>query len=354
MSLDILRIFPQRGPIEGRDPFILVFEDSLPLDVGSTWADFGKEAVVYLERRNDRNLIGIIPASRKPGIVTVTVHSSNGRILGETDFVYYDKDRETLLRLVTDPKLQSDFFRHWANFMAVETKRTERQDLSQPSTGFSQPNQVLCPLVCTAEKSDVRQLVNIFFKYSARRAIHLAHKEEKILSESVANYHSNNNFKNYLAEKYKRFSEEIEANQEFSSTVDRLEPAKAAEKEERRLRGYLGDVDTSSNSENSDSDCDSEDRPQTALNKDLAEKEAKEINELDLLQARLGYVDPQDLGNLKPKPQERGLLEANNQRRDLLLANRSRNFDQNSVADKNRRAVEISEDKASDTYPVPL
>ena len=76
-----------------------------------------------------------ISASRKPGIVTVTVHSSNGRILGETDFVYYDKDRETLLRLVTDPKLQSDFFRHWANFMAVETKRTERQDLSQPSTG---------------------------------------------------------------------------------------------------------------------------------------------------------------------------------------------------------------------------
>ena len=46
---------------QGRDPFILVFEDSLPLDVGSTWADFGKEAVVYLERRNDHNLIGIIP-----------------------------------------------------------------------------------------------------------------------------------------------------------------------------------------------------------------------------------------------------------------------------------------------------
>lgn len=160
MFLDILRIFPQRGPIEGRDPFILVFEDSLPLDVGSTWADFGKEAVVYLERRNDHNLIGIIPASRKPGIVTVTVHSSNGRILGETDFVYYDKDRETLLRLVTDPKLQSDFFRHWANFMAVETKRTERQDLSQPSTAETVTFRALARIV--------HHLHGVYNKHSGR------------------------------------------------------------------------------------------------------------------------------------------------------------------------------------------
>ena len=74
-------------------------------------------------------------ASDKPGKVIVTVYSSTGRILGKTDFDYYDQDRETLLRLVKDPKLQSEFFCHWADFMVDKTKRSEEQDLPQPSAG---------------------------------------------------------------------------------------------------------------------------------------------------------------------------------------------------------------------------
>ena len=74
-------------------------------------------------------------ASDKPGKVTVTVYSSTGGILGKTDFDYYDQDKETLLRLVKDPKLQSEFFCHWADFMVDKTKRSEGQDLRQPSAG---------------------------------------------------------------------------------------------------------------------------------------------------------------------------------------------------------------------------
>ena len=74
-------------------------------------------------------------ASDKPGKVTVTVHSSTGRILGKTDFLYFDQDEKTLMRLVRDPKLQSKFFRHWANFMVGELKGNEGQDLLLPPTG---------------------------------------------------------------------------------------------------------------------------------------------------------------------------------------------------------------------------
>ena len=74
-------------------------------------------------------------ASDKPGKVTVTVHSSTGRILGKTDFLYFDQDEKTLMRLVRDPKLQSKFFRHWANFMVGKTKGNEGQDLLPPPIG---------------------------------------------------------------------------------------------------------------------------------------------------------------------------------------------------------------------------
>ena len=74
-------------------------------------------------------------ASDKPGKVTVTVYSSTGGILGKTDFDYYDQGQKTLLRLVKDPKLQSEFFCLWAYFMVDKTKRSEGQDLSEPLAG---------------------------------------------------------------------------------------------------------------------------------------------------------------------------------------------------------------------------
>ena len=55
-------------------------------------------------------------ASDRPGNVTVRVHSSTGRILGKTDFCYYDQDKETLSQFVRD-------------FMVGKTK-SEGQDLS--------------------------------------------------------------------------------------------------------------------------------------------------------------------------------------------------------------------------------
>ena len=157
---------------QGGSSFVLVFGQALPPEVESARADFGMKTVAGLKRINTFNLIGRIPgkffyglntrkmfytsffrvrflhltlfiancfflnfvsASDAPGKVIVTVHSSTGRILGKTDFYYYDRDRETLLRLVREPKLQSEFFCHWADFMVDKTKRG--QDLSQPSAG---------------------------------------------------------------------------------------------------------------------------------------------------------------------------------------------------------------------------
>ena len=63
------------------------------------------------------------------------MYSSTGGILGKTDFDYYDQDKKTLLRLVKDPKLQSEFFCLWADFMVDKTKRSEGQDLSEPLAG---------------------------------------------------------------------------------------------------------------------------------------------------------------------------------------------------------------------------
>ncbi|XP_022809211.1 uncharacterized protein LOC111346171, partial [Stylophora pistillata] len=359
-----VRIIPDEGPLEGGGPFILVFENDLPPDVESGRAYFG-DKVVDLTRINGFNLTGKIPASDVPGPVRVIVQS-NGIFCGETYFSYYDPLRKVLSQLVVDPKSMSDFFRHCADSMAVKMGRTERQDSPQPSAGSSQPNQVSRLLVNTAAKSDVRQLVKMFFNSPAGRAVFLAHKEEKILPESVTNY---------ILEICKRFSEEIKANQEFSQTVNRLEPVKAAEEEEGRLHGYLGDVDTSSDSETSDSDT--EDKPRTAFNKDFAEnyplavvydpigieqnKQTKEGSELYLLKTGLDFLGGQDLDSPEPEPrfsaQERGrngLLEVNNQQPDPLLGERNMNFDQNSMADKNRRAEEISEDETSDTGAVPL
>ena len=74
-------------------------------------------------------------ASDKPGKVTVAVYSSTGGILGKTDFDYYDQGQKTLLRLAKDPKLQSEFFCLWADFMVDKTKRSEGQDLSEPLAG---------------------------------------------------------------------------------------------------------------------------------------------------------------------------------------------------------------------------
>ncbi|XP_027060618.1 uncharacterized protein LOC113687112, partial [Pocillopora damicornis] len=108
--------------VKGGSSFVLVFGQALPPEVESARADFGMKTVAGLKRINTFNLIGRIPASDAPGKVIVTVHSSTGRILGKTDFYYYDRDRETLLRLVREPKLQSEFFCHWADFMVDKTK----------------------------------------------------------------------------------------------------------------------------------------------------------------------------------------------------------------------------------------
>ena len=63
------------------------------------------------------------------------MYSSTGGILGKTDFDYYDQGQKTLLRLAKDPKLQSEFFCLWADFMVDKTKRSEGQDLSEPLAG---------------------------------------------------------------------------------------------------------------------------------------------------------------------------------------------------------------------------
>ncbi|XP_066015100.1 uncharacterized protein [Pocillopora verrucosa] len=99
---DILEIIPKKGPMEGGSLFVIVMLKRLPPEVKSAWAEFGKKAVTHLERANDFNLIGQIPASDRPGNVTVRVHSSTGRILGKTEFCYYDQDKETLSQFVRD------------------------------------------------------------------------------------------------------------------------------------------------------------------------------------------------------------------------------------------------------------
>ncbi|CAH3129479.1 unnamed protein product [Pocillopora meandrina] len=157
-SRHILEIRPSEEPIEGGSPFVLVFGQALPPEVKSARAEFGEKADADLERINDFNLKGRIPASDKPGKVTVTVYSSTGGILGKTDFDYYDQGQKTLLRLVKDPKLQSEFFYLWADFMVDKTKRSEGQDLSEPLAGDKGSVRVSSGPSCTGYMGDEESL----------------------------------------------------------------------------------------------------------------------------------------------------------------------------------------------------
>ena len=55
------------------------------------------------------------------------MYSSTGGILGKADFDYYDRDKKTLLRLVKDPKLQSEFVGHWADFWLIKRREVKDQ-----------------------------------------------------------------------------------------------------------------------------------------------------------------------------------------------------------------------------------
>ena len=55
-----------------------------------------------------------ITASQKPGPVSVTVSTQDGRLLGMTCFMYVDEIQEVLKQVVKDPALQSLYLTMWS------------------------------------------------------------------------------------------------------------------------------------------------------------------------------------------------------------------------------------------------
>ncbi|XP_066015103.1 uncharacterized protein [Pocillopora verrucosa] len=343
-SRHISEIYPSEGPIEGGSPFVLGFGQALPREVKSAWAEFGEKAVADLERINAFNLKGRIPASDKPGKVTVTVYSSTGGILGKTDFDYYDQGQKTLLRLVKDPKLQSEFFCLWAHFMVDKTKRSEGQDLSEPLAGDKGSVRVSSGPSCTGYMGD----------------------EESLSSKSSGSESS--------------FSEDN------SSTASSEGPS---------CTGYMGDEESLSSKSSGSESSFSEDNSSTASSEDLDENptseeccgpegvakyEGKNEAEEDSFTKTCTDLVGEDLIRLESKPkvneQERGgssseedffpgeheldvgnlcSIARESQRQNIQQQNSGCNYDQSSIAEKTRRAKERNnEEETGDLNGAPL
>ncbi|XP_022800861.1 uncharacterized protein LOC111338619 isoform X1 [Stylophora pistillata] len=109
-----ITMIPNRSSIKGGVEFVVIFTEALPLDLSVAFAKFEDIGTVELEKKNSHNLIGKVPASLKPGLVTVRVTSTTNVYLGETLFEYWDETRDTLRRLVRDGDMQRLFFSLWA------------------------------------------------------------------------------------------------------------------------------------------------------------------------------------------------------------------------------------------------
>lgn len=64
----------------------------------------------------------VIIAAQQPGWVKIYLKKADGKALGETYILYYDKELEAFEVVVQSPRLQAHLFRKWAD--NLETRST--------------------------------------------------------------------------------------------------------------------------------------------------------------------------------------------------------------------------------------
>ncbi|XP_022803776.1 uncharacterized protein LOC111341089 [Stylophora pistillata] len=284
-------IVPDSSPLQGGMVFVLIMSESLPPNMDSAVAFF--ESVPVQVTKHRTTLIGIVPPSDEPGIVTVKVQSRDGIFLGNILFEYVDADKTYLKRLVTDPKLLQKFYMQMAEEQGKKTRESEKQPNLQPpyivtTAGSSQAFHILATLVFAAAKYDALEPIKIILDSSNGSAVFHAYKDRAKLPESVARDHGNHDIVDYLEEATCRFYEEIKCGKECNQTVDWLELLNAAgegqtrlnldaeERETHRLEtgrikdsGYSADVESSTSSSSDPEGSDSERHTSTSSYEDI-------------------------------------------------------------------------------------
>ncbi|KAL9951512.1 hypothetical protein ACROYT_G044183 [Oculina patagonica] len=290
VQFKVSRVTPERVSLKGGNVCCFTLNQTLPKNVQSGFAMFGHLGTVDLKRCGDDSLVGMrIPPAQNPGWVTVILKSQFGIPLGEIKILYVDEEKEFLLRIVSEPRLQCELMRE----LEVNANRAGGSETqNSENLGFTQQVRMLQLLVYAAAESGSQQFIKMIFTSSAARMVFNSYKHRPLLPEVIAKNNGNEETANYLEEVTKRFSEELEIEKECSQTIDWSELVRAAdaahkqhadvtvhqeiyqiEKDVPKETGYLGDVDTSSSESSEPQSSDSEDDiPTTAQKETEADK----------------------------------------------------------------------------------
>lgn len=85
----------------------------------------------------------ITTASKTPGWVTIFLKGTDGKKLGGTKIWYYDEDKESVKRMIENPKLQTDFFRNYSEMLSNRNTTT--------TSGADAQNSGICGEWCMIE-----------------------------------------------------------------------------------------------------------------------------------------------------------------------------------------------------------
>ncbi|XP_078354207.1 uncharacterized protein LOC144638813 isoform X1 [Oculina patagonica] len=153
----VAEICPNKSSLRGGNKFILILKEHLPSDVEFGYAYFGNSVPVLLNKVNEVNLTGTVPAYQVPGPVKVKVMSSTGSYLGDTSFTYIDDIEDVLRLLIHDRELQSTFFHLWAQGLGNETSESEtkQRHSSQAPSNFN---------TGTTERPNLTKLLYLFVR----------------------------------------------------------------------------------------------------------------------------------------------------------------------------------------------
>jgi len=136
----IEEICPKESSVMGGNMFVLILNKHLPGDTDEGYyAKFGSSAPVVLTKVNQVNLKGTIPASHSPGVVTVEVVSSTGSYLGQTLFKYIDVVDNILKELEHNEELHRRFFQLMAQEVRNALRNPEKLQPSPAIPGFKTP-----------------------------------------------------------------------------------------------------------------------------------------------------------------------------------------------------------------------
>lgn len=135
-----VQINPQRSPQEGGSPCVFKFTPKPSSNVTSVSATFDSIGEISLTKLpNDVEYLGLIPASKEPGWVTITLRAVQGRykpVLGSTR-IYYERppSEEFLEEIVFNLDKQKEFYETFIHRRSGNSGNHESGDSGNGNSG---------------------------------------------------------------------------------------------------------------------------------------------------------------------------------------------------------------------------